>query len=48
MNVIWYSAEIDFGYVSSRTLRVRVEVCVVMAYGPTEVDVMLKWRCSVD
>ena len=39
LNDVWHSAVIDFGYVSSRILRIkfkfsRVKVCVVVEYGP--------------
>ena len=41
--VVWHSVVIDFGYVRSRIIWVkfkfsRVEVCVVMGYGPKEGD----------
>ena len=40
---VWHSALMDFGYVSSRILCIkfkfsRVEVCVIVGYGPSEGD----------
>ena len=41
---VWYSAVIDFGFVSSRIFLIklmfpRVKVCVVVEYSPSEGDV---------
>ena len=43
LNDVWHSAVVDFGSVSSRILWIkfkfsRVQVCVVVGYGPTEGD----------
>ena len=43
LNDVWHSAVIDFGCVTSRILWIklkflRVKVCVVVGYGPTERD----------
>ena len=49
LNSMWHSAMIDFGCVSSRTLWIkfkfsRIEVCVVVEYGPNEGDVEQRER----
>ena len=36
LNDEWDSAVIDFGCVSSRILWIKVNVCVVVGYGPSE------------
>ena len=43
LNDVWHSALVDFGYVSSRILWIklkfsRVKICNVVGYGPNEGD----------